>query len=99
MNLFRRILLCIYSLIIFIVGVYYIPCYLVFGTGVNKHIEKLKYVKIWELIDESKMINDTVLRYELCISRVIYQFLIISIIMIALYLVLGNIKKDTSTNK
>jgi hypothetical protein len=67
-------------------GYFFVPCYSIWTNGVEKRIENLTYVPIWNLVDKSLKINDNNLIYQLCFSRIIYQFILLTFIIGGLYL-------------
>ncbi|WP_052045286.1 hypothetical protein [Caloranaerobacter azorensis] len=88
-NILKRILLIIYVIVIYKVGVYHVPVRTVWGQN---NIFDLRYVPIWELVDKKPM-GLNVVRYELCVSRAVYQIGLITLIAIALYFALEEISK------
>lgn len=88
MNILRRIVLLAYAVTIYIVGVYNVP---VRAMWDETEVRSLEYVPIWELINKKITANGFIVRYELCISRVIYQFALITIIAVALYFAFGKV--------
>lgn len=89
MNLLRKIILLIYSLTVLYVGINYVPVTAMFGfrydTSGARRIEDLRYVTISELSSDERILNDSVLSFELNIPRAIYNFSLITIVFAGLF--------------
>ncbi|MBE5966922.1 MAG: hypothetical protein E7255_08150 [Lachnospiraceae bacterium] len=92
----KKVLFAIYTVIIGILGVFFVPCNLVYGYGGKLEIISAEFVPIWKLIDKTQLINGNYARYELILSRVLYTFAIIALIMFLVYLVFD--KTDNRKN-
>lgn len=90
MNKKRKILLSIYSLMLVITGILFVPAYSVWGS--DKNIDTIQYVPLWKLMNNKKSINGFTPIYELCISRIIVTIVVITLITISLYFVLDDKK-------
>lgn len=92
----KKVLLLIDAVIISILGVFFIPCNLIYNYGDDVGVVLAEYVPIWKLIDNTRLINDNFPRYELIWSRIIYMFLLIVLISTLLYFLLE--KKHSKTD-
>lgn len=90
MNINRKRLLCGYSIVIFFVGIIFIPVKSVWGQEQN--IYTYKHTPIWNLVDTRHNINGYNPVYEIDISRIVLSLVIITLITIALYLVFDDKK-------
>lgn len=88
MGKFQKILLYAYLFIISILGIFFVPCYTAWGNPDEKNVFGLEIVPVWKLTDKTIQMNGMPIRYELCVSRIIYQFLLITLIMCIAYLII-----------
>ena len=93
MNKKRKILLSVYTLIVFIVGVLYVPVRSIWGNEGNIH--RASHRQIWTLVEKNHVINGYRPIYELDYSRILISLLVISLMTGAMYLVLDDPKKST----
>lgn len=82
----KKVLFVIYIVIIGILGVFFVPCNLVSGYGENLEIISAEFVPIWKLIDQTQLVGGNYPRYELILPRVLYTFVIVTLIMFLVYL-------------
>jgi hypothetical protein len=87
----------IYTIILLVVGVFFVPNYLMYGYGADSNIVSVEYVPIWKLKDLGTVVNDSFLRYELCLPRIIYTLVIVTVIFVALHFTFY--KKDKKDKK
>jgi len=99
MNIYRRIVIGIYAIIVSIVGFIYVPCHLVWGTTNEIRIVNFQYVPIWKLIDPTRIINDSALFYKLNLVRIFYTLFIITLITISILVIIPGNKKYIKQNK
>lgn len=87
----KSLFLTIYLIVLIILGILFVPCYSVFGSKSEYNIESLSYVPFWKLINKKLVVNGFTLRYDLCLSRLLYQLFIATLIIYILYLLVSNI--------
>ena len=93
MNKKRKILLYVYTFIVFIVGVLYVPVRSIWGNEGNIH--RASHTQIWMLVEKNHVINGFRPIYELDFPRILVSLLVVSLMTGAMYLVLDDRKKST----
>lgn len=81
----RRALFGAYLTIIFVIGVLFVPIRAVWGP--ENQVEYTNYVPIWLLEKMNYTINGYILRYELCVGRIMFELLLLTIIFLVVYFI------------
>lgn len=80
-----------YSIVIFLVGVIFVPYTAYWGP--QKEIERALYATIWSNMDNGHEINGYKVIYQIDSDKLLLELLVITLIMIALYYILHGISK------
>lgn len=88
MNKKRKILLAVYSALIFIFGLIVVPVKSVWGP--SRTLYSCKYTTIWNTVDMQHNINGFNPVNELDLQRIVITLTVLTIITIALYLIFGD---------
>lgn len=82
----KKILLSIYFVIIFCIGVLFVPVSLKWGPHLEFYDKR--FVPLWQLQSQHFIIDDYYPIYELDIIRLVYAIGIVTLLILILYLVL-----------
>lgn len=85
----KKILLSSYFIIIFCIGVLFVPVSLKWGPHLEFYDKR--YVPLWQLHTREVEVDDYYPIYELDIMRIVYEIGIVSLLIFILYLILKEV--------
>lgn len=88
----KKILLSSYFVIIFCIGILFVPVSLKWGP--NLEFYDKKYVPLWRLHTQEFQVNEYYPIYELDIMRILYEIGIVTLLIFILYLILKEVFKS-----
>lgn len=81
----KKILLSVYFIIIFCIGILFVPVSLKWGPHLEFYDKR--YVPLWQLHTKEFQVDDYYPIYELDIIRIVYEIGIVSLLIFILYLI------------
>ncbi|AIQ14429.1 hypothetical protein PDUR_22880 [Paenibacillus durus] len=84
----RNILLIIYGVLVFILGVLFVPVKKVWGPENNLTVQDVIYAPLWRLTNKSQDINGFNPIYELQTERLLYTIFIVTLLFSVIYVFL-----------
>jgi hypothetical protein len=81
----KKKLILLYLACIIIFGMFFTPVYSVWGN--DNSINGISFEPIWQVVNTQSMVNGYTPRFELCVNRIIYEFVLLTIIFIGIYFV------------
>lgn len=91
MNLYQKILLVAYGILIIIFGFLHVPTYLVWGP--EKNISTKMYEPVWKLVQEKHYINGFTPMYQIDYGRVLFIIGLFTLVTLVIYLILAEMNK------